>query len=81
MGYLYHRKLKSGERSSMFWCKYYQNGRPRRESTGTALEREARDFLKKREGAIAEGRPIPVRQRCGQTPTRRDVAMIATIRV
>src|SRR6266850_2084213 len=61
MGYLYHRKLASGDRSLIFWCKYYEHGRPRRASTGTANEREARDFLKKREGAVAEGKPIPVR--------------------
>ena len=34
MGYLYQPKLKSGRRSSIWWAKYYVNGRPIRESTG-----------------------------------------------
>jgi integrase len=61
MGSLYHRVLRNGERSPIFWCKYYVNGRPVRESTGTDKEKEARDFLKRREGAAADGRPTPVR--------------------
>jgi hypothetical protein len=32
MGYLYRPKFKSGRRSDVWWCKYYQNGRPVRES-------------------------------------------------
>jgi integrase len=38
--------------------KYYQDGRPVYESTGTDKETEARTFLKKREGAVAEGKPV-----------------------
>jgi hypothetical protein len=38
--------------------KYYVNGRPVRESTGTAKEKEAEQFLKRREGAVAEGKPV-----------------------
>ena len=38
--------------------KYYENGRPRRESTGTAKETEARRFLKEHEGRVATGQPI-----------------------
>ena len=63
MGYLYRPKLKSGERSSIWWAKYYVNGRPMRESTGVAGDTEtppgeARRFLKAREGAVATGAPI-----------------------
>jgi integrase len=61
MGYLYHRKLKNGERSAIYWVKYYVNGRPVRVSTGSEKEGAARDFLKIREGAAAEGKPIPPR--------------------
>ena len=31
---------------SIWWVKYYRNGRPLRESTGTSKETEARRFLK-----------------------------------
>ena len=63
MGYLYRPKLKSGERSSFWWAKYYQNGRAIRESTGVAGETEtapaeARRFLKLREGTVATGAPV-----------------------
>jgi hypothetical protein len=42
----------------MWWVKYYENGRPRRESTGTIRETEAKRFLKGREGRVATGQPI-----------------------
>jgi integrase len=64
MGYLYRPKLKKrpGEtearESSVWWAKYYVNGRPVRESTGAAKETEARRFLKEREGRAATGAPI-----------------------
>lgn len=45
-------------RGDIWWVKYYIDGRPIRESTGTTKETEARRFLKQREGAAAEGRPI-----------------------
>jgi integrase len=51
MGALYRR----GE---IWWVKYYENGRPRRESTGTPKETEAKRFLKEREGRVATGQPI-----------------------
>ncbi len=38
--------------------KYYVNGRPIRESTGTERETEAKRFLKVREGRVAVGQPI-----------------------
>ncbi len=58
MGYLYQRKLRSGARSPIWWAKYYVNGRPIRESTGTAKEKQAERFLKEREGRVATGQPI-----------------------
>lgn len=58
MGYLYRPKLRSGEPGSIWWVKYYQNGRPIRESTGTEKETEARTFIKQREGDVAHGRRI-----------------------
>ena len=51
MGYLY-------KRGRIWWMKYYRNGHPIRESTGTDKETEAKRFLKEREGAVATGRPI-----------------------
>ena len=58
MGSLYRPKLKSGKPSTIWWVKYYVNGRPVRESTGTEKETEARRFLKEREGRVATGQPI-----------------------
>jgi integrase len=64
MGYLYRPKLKrrpgetEARESSVWWCKYYVDGRPVRESTGAAKETEARRFLKQREGAASTGAPI-----------------------
>ncbi len=58
MGSIYQPKLKSGERSRIWWAKYYVSGRPIRESTGTGKESEARRFLKEREGRVATGAPI-----------------------
>jgi hypothetical protein len=51
MGSLYRR----GE---IWWVKYYENGRPKRESAGTTKETEAKRFLKEREGRVATGQPI-----------------------
>ena len=61
MGYLYRPKLRSGKLSGKWWVKYYVNGRPVRESTGTEKESQARRFLKLLEGAVATGAPIPSR--------------------
>src|SRR5262245_5804977 len=67
MGYLYRRKLKhqpgntEPRVSSVYWCKYYVNGRPVRESTKCTKEQDAKRFLKLREGAVATGAPIPPR--------------------
>jgi integrase len=56
MGAIYRRP-----NSPFLWIKYYVNGRPVRESTGTAKEKEAKEFLKRREGAAAEGKPVSPR--------------------
>jgi hypothetical protein len=45
------------KRGKVFWCKYYVNGLPRRESTGKTRAKEAADFLKVREGRAAAGMP------------------------
>lgn len=46
------------QRGSIWWVKYYRNGRPIRESTGTDKETDAKRFLKLREGDVASGRLI-----------------------
>jgi hypothetical protein len=69
MGYLYRPKLKrrpdetEQRQSSVWWCKYSQNGRPVRESTGVSADtktppKAAERFLKEREGRVATGLPI-----------------------
>ncbi len=54
MGYL-------DRRGRIWWAKYYVNGAPRRESTGTEKQEEARRFLKLREGAVGKGAPVAPR--------------------
>lgn len=60
MGCIYKQKykLKDGtiKESSVFWIKYYRNGKPYCESTGEHDEKEAMRTLKSREGEIADGR-------------------------
>jgi hypothetical protein len=51
MGYLYQRKQRNGTIDRPYWIKYYVNGRPIRESTGTADYSKAKRVLKDREGA------------------------------
>ncbi len=57
MGHLY-------QRGSIWWAKYYVNGRPVRESTGVGSKgdqgppHEAKRFLKQREGRVAAGLPM-----------------------
>ncbi len=58
MGYLYRPKLKNGKPARIWWVKYYVNGNPIRESTGTEREIEAKRFLKVREGRVAMGQPV-----------------------
>jgi integrase len=44
------------KRSQTYWLKYYRNGKPYYESTGSQKETEAKKLLKKREGEISEGK-------------------------
>lgn len=53
MGMIYKQS-----KSRFWWIKYYRDGRPFRESTGTEKESEARRILREREGDIARGRPV-----------------------
>ena len=60
MGALYQRKKKNpvtGEwvEQEPWWIKYYDNGKPIRESTGTDDKTEARRRLKEKEGQVAQG--------------------------
>ena len=63
MGIVYKRTYKDKKtdkkkESSVYWVKYYRNGIPIRESTGTAVFNEAKSFLNRREGDVAKGVPI-----------------------
>ena len=62
MGSLYRKRRKQPDGSvrveAVWWCKYYRDGRPVQESTGTTKEKEARTFLKRREGDVAKGQPV-----------------------
>ena len=60
MGMLYRRKKPDPETGVLvekgpWWMKYYRDGRPFYESTGTEDKTEARRKLKEREGAVASG--------------------------
>src|SRR5215470_10181653 len=46
------------KRGTIWWIKYYANGRPVRESTGTDKEKEAERILKQKEGRVAAGLPV-----------------------
>jgi len=58
LGSVYRRRRRDGKYGSVFWVKYYVNGQPVRETTGTNKESEARRFLKEREGRAAVGQAI-----------------------
>jgi len=58
VGYVYQPKLKSGKPSAIWWAKWYVDGKPTRESTGSRTEKEALRFLKQREGSVALGVPL-----------------------
>src|SRR2546422_7775009 len=58
MGSLYRPKLKSGKPSTIWWVKYYVNGRRVGESRGVEREPAPRRFLREREGRVAIGQPI-----------------------
>ncbi len=44
------------KRGKTFWLKYYRNGKPYYESSGSTKETDAKKLLKKREGEISEGK-------------------------
>ena len=44
------------KRGTVYWIKYYRNGKPYRESTKTSKEADAKRLLKRREGEIANGK-------------------------
>jgi integrase len=44
------------KRGSVYWIKYYRNGKSYRESTKSIKEADAKRLLKKREGEIAQGK-------------------------
>ena len=46
------------QRGAVYWIKYYRNGKPYRETSGSDKESEARKLLKKRLGEITLGRFI-----------------------
>jgi hypothetical protein len=46
------------QRGAVWWVKYYRNGRPIRESSGSIKESNAINLLKLREGDIAHGLPV-----------------------
>jgi hypothetical protein len=46
------------QRGAVWWVNYYRNGRPIRESSGSAKEGDAIQLLKIREGDIAHGLPV-----------------------
>jgi hypothetical protein len=46
------------QRGAIWWVKYYRNGKPYRESSGSDKESDARKLLKKRVGEITLGRFI-----------------------
>lgn len=69
MGMLY-------KRGEVFWIKYYSGGKPIRESTGTAKQKEAERFLKHREGRSAAGlQPLPRVDRITYDELARDLRL------
>ena len=50
------------QRGAVWWVKYYRNGRPIRESSGSTKESDAIQLLKIREGDIAHGLPVNPKQ-------------------
>ncbi|MFH1629647.1 MAG: tyrosine-type recombinase/integrase [Pseudomonadota bacterium] len=44
------------KRGETFWLKYYRNGKPYYESSGSKKETDAKKLLRKREGEISEGK-------------------------
>jgi hypothetical protein len=44
------------KRGNTFWIKYYRNGKPFYESSGSDKETDAKKLLKSREGSIVDGK-------------------------
>jgi hypothetical protein len=53
MGSIYRR-----EGSPFYWISYYRDGLQSRESSGSDKVTKAKELLRKREGAIADGKPV-----------------------
>ena len=51
-----NKKTKEVKQSAVYWIKYYRNGKPYRESTGSKKEADAKRLLKRREGDVANGK-------------------------
>jgi len=49
------------KRGSVYWIKYYRNGKPYRESTKSSKEADAKRLLKRREGEVSLGKLPGVR--------------------
>ncbi len=49
------------KRNRIWWIKFYQNGKPYRESSRSTRKSDAERLLKLREGAVAKGEPISLR--------------------
>ena len=49
------------KRNRTWWIKFYKDGRPHRESSGSTKKSDAERLLKLREGAVAKGEPISLR--------------------
>lgn len=62
MGMIYRPKYKRRDgtiaESSVYWIKFYANGKPHRENTHTDKESKAKDMLKLREGDAVRGVPV-----------------------
>ena len=60
MGMIYRRKTKNKhgtvKEGKTWWLKYYRNGKPYYESSGSKKETDAKRLLKKREGEISQGK-------------------------
>src|SRR3982751_4952920 len=56
MGSIYRQKGRS-----IWRLKYYRNGQAISESSGTSVKDDARTLLRKREGALADGRTVSAR--------------------
>jgi len=64
MGSIYKPKYKDKDGkvkvSSIYWIKYYKNGRPIRESSHSSIHEIAKRTLKVREGRAAQGLPLGI---------------------